>query len=275
MLLDGKHVRDESLKRFKEIIEDNKLDLKLAIIYVGEHKPSEVYINNKIKYCNMVGIKTELYHLDINSSEKDIINLIKKLNKDESITGMILQCPIPPQLDFNKCISYIDENKDIDGLTDANFIKLSKNEECLHPCTSKGIMNLLSYYDIDVSSKKVCIIGRGKLVGKPLYYEMLNNDATVFMCHSKTSNLKEITLNSDIIVCAAGSRDVLTEDMVPNNSIVIDAGITVIDGKIYGDVDFEKVQNKCKYITPNPGGVGPMTIAALIENVIKAGNING
>lgn len=271
MILDGKKVRNESLNHYKDIIDSNNLKLKLAIIYVGEHKPSEVYINNKIKYCNMVGIETELIHLDINTTEEQLISLINKLNKDDSVTGMIVQSPIPPQLDFEKCISFIDENKDIDGLTDANFLKLTRNEECLHPCTSKGIMNLLSYYDIDVNGKDVCIIGRGKLVGKPLFYEMINNNATVTLCHSKTKDLKHHTLNADIIVSATGAKHILTSDMIKDGSIVIDAGITVIDGKIYGDVDYDAVKDKCSYITPNPGGVGPMTIATIIENLIKAG----
>lgn len=271
MILDGKKVREESLNHYKDIIENNNLELELDIIYVGEHKPSEVYINNKIKYCNKVGIKTKLHHLDINTTEEEIISLIRKLNEEKNVTGIIVQSPIPPNLDFEKCINYISPEKDIDGLTETNFLKLIQNEDCLHPCTSKGIMNLLAYYDIDVNGLDVCIIGRGKLVGKPLFYEMINNNATVTICHSKTKNIKKHTLNADIIVCATGAKHILTSDMIKEDSIVIDAGITVIDGKIYGDVDYDNVKDKCQYITPNPGGVGPMTITTIIENIIKAG----
>ena len=272
MILDGKKIREQFLEKSSLYIKENNLKLTLAIIYIGDDKPSELYVNNKIKYCKKVGINTKLIHLDGNLIDDDVINIIKELNNDNEITGMILQSPIPENLNFKKCISYIDPKKDVDGLTAENFNKLANHMKCLHPCTPKGIMNLLEAYNIDVESKNVCIIGRGQLVGKPLFYEMLNRNATVFMCHSKTKNLKEITKISDIIVCGVGKPNILTADMVKKDAIVIDAGITVIDGKIKGDVDFENLKDKCSYITPNPGGVGPMTISTIIENLIKAGS---
>ncbi len=278
MLLDGKMVRDSLLAKAKEQIEREKLNLTLAIIYAGHYEPSERYIKNKKKYCEQVGIKPLIFAMPNVKSEEEIINLIEKLNNDSNINGIILQSPIPKGLDIEKCIKHINPQKDVDGFTKDNFYKLAHNLPGLRSCTPKGIIKLLEYYNIDLSGKKVCIIGRGNIVGKPLIFEFLNKDATVTIAHSKSSNLKEITLNNDIIVSAVGKPHIITEDMVKDGAIVIDVGITVFDGKIVGDVDFDNVKDKCAYITPNPGGVGPMTIAMVIQNVIdayKGGNING
>lgn len=278
MLLDGKMVRDALLENAKEEIEKENLDLTLAIIYAGHYEPSEKYIKNKKKCCKRVGIKSIVYEMPDVKSEEEIINLIEDLNKDNTVNGIILQSPIPKGLDIEKCIEHIDPKKDVDGFTRENFYKLAHNLPGLRACTPKGIIKLLEYYNIDLKGKKVCIIGRGNIVGKPLIFEFLNKDATVTIAHSKTSNLKEITLNNDVIVSAVGKPHIITEDMVNEGAIVIDVGITVIDGKIVGDVDFDNVKNKCSYITPNPGGVGPMTIAMIIQNVIdayKGGNIDG
>ncbi len=278
MLLDGKMVRDALLENAKQEIEKEHLDLTLAIIYAGHYEPSEKYINNKKKFCKRVGIKVNLYEMPDVKSEEEIITLIEKLNKDNSVNGIILQSPIPKGLDIEECIKHIDPRKDVDGFTKESFYKLAHNLPGLRACTPKGIIKLLEYYNIELSGKKVCIIGRGNIVGKPLIFEILNKDATVTIAHSKSGNLKEITLNSDVIVSAVGKPHIITENMVKDGAIVVDVGITVIDGKIVGDVDFDNVKNKCSYITPNPGGVGPMTIAMIIQNVIdayKGGNIDG
>lgn len=278
MLLDGKMVRNSLLEEAKNKIEKDHLNLTLAIIYAGHYEPSEKYINNKKKYCQKVGIKTQVYELPEVKDEQEIIELINRLNNDETITGIILQSPIPDGLDIEKCIKYIDPKKDVDGFTKESFYKLAHNLPGLRACTPKGIIKLLDYYNIDLAGKKVCIIGRGNIVGKPLIFEFLNRDATVTIAHSKTTNLKEIALNSDVIVSAVGKPHIITEDMVRDGAIVIDVGITVINGKIVGDVDFDNLKDKCSYITPNPGGVGPMTIAIIIQNVIDAyegGNLNG
>lgn len=270
MLLEGKKVRDELLIKAQEQIAKEHLDLCLAIIYAGHFEPSEKYIHNKVKYCAKVGIKTEVYELGDVQDEQEIINLILKLNQDEKVTGIILQSPIPKGLDIEKCIKYIDPKKDVDGFTKENFYKLAHNMPGLRPCTPRGIIKLLEYYNIDLTGKKVCVIGRGNIVGKPLIFELLNKDATVIVTHSKTENLKELTLTSDVIISCTGIPHLITEDMVKEKAIVVDVGITVQDGKVLGDVDFENLKDKCSYITPNPGGVGPMTIAVIIQNVINA-----
>lgn len=275
MILDGKKVRNEILSIIKNIVQNENLDLTLAIIFVGNYAPSEVYVRNKVKYCEKVGINTKVIKMDDNIAEEDIIKEIEKLNKDDKVTGIIVQSPLPNNLDLESCIRHIDPNKDIDGFTKESFYALVHNLPGLRPCTSKGVMRLLKTYDIDLKGKDVCIIGRGNLVGMPLYFEMLNEDATVTICHTKTKDLKEKTKKADIIICGAGKPNILTSRMVKKGAIVVDAGITVIDGKIVGDADYLGLSKKCKYITPNPGGVGPMTIAMIIENVIEAYRMGG
>ena len=270
MILDGKKVRDTILDNVKKEIEENNLKLKLAIILVGNNSASEVYIRNKVNSCEKVGIASEVIRLSENVTEDDIIGVIEKLNKDNNITGIILQSPIPNGLDIEKCIKYINHLKDVDGFTKENFYSLVHDIEGLRPCTAHGIIRMLEYYGIEISGKNVCIIGRGSIVGKPLLFEFLNKDATVSICHSKTKNIMDYTKNADIIVSAAGKHNLITADMVNENAVVIDVGISVIDGKITGDVDFENVSKKCAYISPTPGGVGPVTVAIIIENVLNA-----
>lgn len=270
MILDGKAVRKEILDKLKQEVSDNNFDITLAIVYVGDDEPSKLYIHNKMKYSKYIGIKTKLIEMDNNTKEEEVIKVIKELNSDDSVTGIILQSPVPKGIDIENCIKYIDPKKDVDGFSKENFFKLAHNVNGLRPSTSKGIIDLLKFYNIDLSGKRVCLIGRGNLVGKPLLFELINNDATVTVCHTKTKNLKAITLASDIIICAAGSPKLLTVDMVSSDAIVVDVGITIIDGKIVGDIDYEALVNKCKYVTPNPGGVGPMTIATLLANTVEA-----
>jgi methylenetetrahydrofolate dehydrogenase (NADP+)/methenyltetrahydrofolate cyclohydrolase len=277
VILDGKLVRDKILEGIKLEIDNEKLDLTLAILLIGDFPQSEIYVRNKIKACEKVGIKTKLVRLE-KASEEQVIDIIQELNNDSSITGIILQSPVPENINMDNCIKYISPKKDVDGFTKDSFYSLGHNLAGLHPCTAKGIIRLLKYYNIPLEGKKVCLIGRGNLVGKPLIFEMLKENATVTVCHTKTKNLKEITLNSDVIVCGCGKAKMLTADMVSPGSIVVDAGISVIDGKIIGDADFDNLKDKCAYITPNPGGVGPMTIAMIIENILEAykgGSVNG
>lgn len=270
MILDGKKVKEEILEKVKKEVKENNLKLCLAIILVGNNAASEVYVSNKVKACQNSFIDAKIIRLDEKVSEQDIICEIEKLNKDDSITGIILQSPIPNGLDIEKCIKHIDSKKDVDGFTNENFYSLVHNLEGLRPCTANGIIRVLDYYGIEISGKNVCIIGRGSIVGKPLLFEFLNKDATVSICHSKTKNIIDYTKNADIIVVAAGQRNLLTADMVNTNATVIDVGINVVDGKITGDVDFESVSKKCAYITPTPGGIGPVTVAIILENVLNA-----
>jgi len=270
MLLDGKKVRDEILLNIKDVISKEKLDLTLAIIYVGNDAPSAVYVNNKVKYCDLVGIKTKVIKMDENTEEESVIKEIKKLNKDKKVNGIILQSPVPKQINIENCVKHIDPKKDIDGFTSDSFYFLGHNLPGLRPCTPKGIIRLLECYNIDLKGKDVCIIGKGNLVGKPLIFEMLSKGATVCVCHTKTKDLKKKTKKADVIICGAGVPHLLKRNMVKTGAIVIDAGITVVNGKIIGDADFIGLKDKCSYITPNPGGVGPMTIAMIIENVVEA-----
>lgn len=268
MLLDGKKLRDELLIEYKDKIESENLKIKLAIIEIGENDASKIYIRNKVKYCNQVGIKTEIYSLDANVCETELIKLINKLNADSKVTGIILQSPIPKHLDFNKCSSLIVSNKDVDGFTLSNVYNLYLNRKGILPCTVKGIIKLLDHYKIPIEGASVVIIGRGNIVGKPLALAMNNRNATVTLCHSKTKNLEKYTKEADILVVAAGVPNLIKKDMVKRDSILVDVGISRVNGKIVGDIDKE-VYDIVSYVTPNPGGVGPMTVAMIIDNLIE------
>lgn len=270
MILDGKKVRDEILEEVKLKIAKENLQLTLAIILVGNNEASKIYIKNKENACQKVGIKTKTYLLDENSQEQDLINLINKLNSDKEITGIILQSPVPKQIDFDYCSGLIDSNKDVDGFTKDNIYNLYMKKKTLMPCTVKGIIELFKYYKIDLEGKNIVIIGRGNIVGHPLSLALTNENATVTLAHSKTKDLKKICLNAEIIISATGIPHLITKDMVAKDAIVVDVGVTRIDGKITGDVDFTNVAPLCSYITPNPGGVGPMTVAMIIKNLIIA-----
>lgn len=270
MLLDGKKIRDELLAKAKIKIAKKNIRATLAIILIGEDEISKIYIRNKEKYCQYVGINVKKYFLDANVKENAVIDLIKKLNKDSNITGIILQSPTPKHINFNYVTNFIASNKDIDGFTTENIYNLYQNTPKFIPCTVKGILKLLEYYNISLTGKDVLIIGRGSIVGRPLYLALLNKDATVTIAHSKTKDLKAKTKNADIIISAVGKENLITKDMINKNSVIIDVGISRKDGKIKGDVDFANVMPICQSITPNPGGIGPLTIAMLIDNIIYA-----
>lgn len=270
MLLDGKKIRDEILAELEKTIKGKNIKATLAIILVGDNEASKIYIKNKEKACEKIGITCEKYLLDAKITEEELIKLINDLNANEAINGIILQSPVPSHIDFDKVSGLIDPLKDVDGFTQENIYKLYLNKDSLMPCTVKGIIVLLEKYNIDLKGKKVTIVGRGNIVGHPLSLALLNKDATVTVAHSKTKNLKEVCKDADIIVAATGKAHLITEDYVKEKAIVVDVGVTRIDGHITGDVDFDNIKDKCSYITPNPGGVGPMTVAMIMENVIKA-----
>ena len=268
MILDGKTLKQKILDENKKIINDNNYKIKLAIILVGNNEASKIYIRNKELACNYVGIEVDRYLLDEETKEEYLIELINKLNSDNKITGIILQSPVPRQIDFNKCSGLIDAKKDVDGFTKENIYNLYLGVDTILPCTVKGIIKLLEEYKIKISGANVVIVGRGNIVGHPLSLAMLNKDATVTIAHSKTNNLKDITKKADILISATGIPHLIKEDMIKENATIIDVGVAKIDGKIVGDVDFLNVSKKAKYITPNPGGVGPMTVAMIIDNLI-------
>lgn len=274
MILDGKKLRDELLVQYKEKIKEEKLNITLAIILVGNNEASKLYIKNKEKYCTEVGIKVDKYLLDEDISEKVLINLIKDLNEDEKVTGIILQSPVPDGIDFDKCSGMILPSKDVDGFTKDNVYNLYLNKKSILPCTVKGIIKLLEYYNIEINGKNVAIIGRGNIVGKPLAMALENRNATVSLLHSKTKDLKMFTKDADIVVVACGIPKLLKKEMIKEGSVVIDVGISGVDGKIVGDIDFDNIKDIALFVTPNPGGIGPMTIAMIIDNLIEMGEVN-
>ena len=274
MIIDGKELARKTREKLKIECDNLKKDgilPKLAVIMVGDDKASQIYVKNKSKACQEIGIEFEEYFLGNDIKQEELIELIQKLNLDKSINGILLQSPIPKSLDINEAFRIILPEKDVDGFNPINVGKLCLNQETFVSCTPYGIMKMFEEYDIDLTGKNVTILGRSNIVGKPLIQCCLNNNATVTVCHSKTKDLKEHTKNADIVISAIGKAKFVTADMIKNEAIVIDVGINRDEsGKIVGDVDFENVSSKASYITPVPGGVGPMTIAMLMNNVIKA-----
>lgn len=273
-IIDGKTLAKKIRMKLKEKCEEliNKhIQPKLAVIMVGDNPASKVYVKNKSKVCNEVGILYEEYLLEEDTTQEELIKLIKKLNEDKSINGILLQSPIPQHLDINEAFKAITYAKDVDGFTPSSVGKLCIGEDTFISCTPYGVMKMFEEYNIDLTGKNVVILGRSNIVGKPLIQCCLQKHATVTVCHSKTKNLDEHTKQADIIISAIGKPKFVTSDMVKDGVIVIDVGINRDEnGKLVGDVDFENVKEKASYITPVPGGVGPMTIAMLMNNVIKA-----
>lgn len=269
MILDGRMVANLRNGILKEKITSNNVKLKTAIIIVGNNEASLVYVKNKIKAAKKVGIETVLYHLDEETTEKTLTNLIDKLNNDKTIDGILLQVPLPSHLDDYKFINLIDYKKDIDGFTTINQGRLFQKLPTINSATPQGIINLLNHYNINVSGMNAVVIGRSQIVGLPVAKLLTDLNATVTICHSRTKDLSLYTKNADLIVVAVGSPKLLTADMVKEGVIVVDVGINRVNGKLEGDVDFEGVSKKAKYITPVPKGVGPMTINALLENIYK------
>lgn len=273
-IIDGKELAKKiraSLKIECEELKQKNIKSKLVVIMVGDDPASKVYVRNKSRACEDVGIEYEEYLLDSKITQKELIELIEKLNNDKTVNGILLQSPIPSNLDINEAFRTISSEKDVDGFNPVNVGKLVLNQDTFVSCTPYGIMKMFEEYDIDLTGKNVVILGRSNIVGKPLIHCCLNKNATVTSCHSKTQNLAQKAKEADILISAIGKANFVTADMIKENAVVIDVGINRLDnGKITGDVDFENVKEKASYITPVPGGVGPMTIAMLMNNVIKA-----
>ena len=268
-LLDGRLVRDKIITDIKDKV--NKLDRKpcLAVISVGNNDGNDIYINTKKKMCDKVGYDFKLYKYD-NSDTGTLCNLINDLNNDDKVDAILVQLPLPNNIDKYKVLNSIDKYKDVDGLCQYNRdLLLESGVEELVPCTALGIIKLLEYYNIEIGNKNVVILGKSDIVGKPLERLFLNRGAKVVICDSKTKDISVYTKNADILVVAIGKKEYVTDNLVNNNCIIIDVGIHYDNGKIVGDVDFDNVRNKASYITPVPGGVGPMTIAMLCYNVYK------
>ena len=273
-ILDGKNVSAQ----VKERVKNEALNLKnqgiepaLAVILVGEDKASQTYVAAKEKACIACEIKSVMHRLSESTTQSELIALIDVLNLDDGIDGILVQLPLPKHIDTNKILETISPAKDVDGFAAINVGKLASGLDGFVPCTPLGIMEIFKAYDINLEGKNAVVIGRSNIVGKPMANLLLNANATVTVTHSKTRNLKEICAEADILVAAIGRADFVTADMVKEGAVVIDVGINRMDdGKLKGDVKFDEVAPKCSFITPVPGGVGPMTIAMLLSNTIKS-----
>lgn len=268
-IMDGKNLSNIIKDNLRKEISMYVQTPILAVITIGDDEASKVYVNNKRKSCEQVGIS--FMHFDYLSEVKEsvVINKIKELNKDVSVNGIIVQLPIPDNFNVDKIINTIDVSKDVDGLTNESKIRRMNNKSSLIPCTTKGILELLDYYKINIESKRVVVVGRSELVGTPTYQECLKRNATVTICHSKTKDLGSITREADILIVATGHKYLIDKNMIKEGCVIIDVGISRDNGKLYGDVN-PNVSGKCSYLTPVPGGVGPMTVVMLLKNTFIA-----
>lgn len=273
-IIDGKELAKKMRLELKDEVEELKREgilPKLAVIMVGDNKASKIYVRNKSKACEEVGVVYEEYLLNSDITMDKLLTLIDSLNHKTDVHGILLQSPLPSGLDINKAFACIDPEKDVDGFHPINVGKLALGQESFISCTSYGIIKMLEAYDIEIEGKNAVVVGRSNIVGKPMAQCLLQKNATVTICHSKTSDLKEVTKKADILVSAVGKVNTITADMVKEGAVVIDVGMNRNEeGKLVGDVDFEEVKEVARYITPVPGGVGPMTVAMLMANVVKA-----
>lgn len=272
-IIDGKVISASVKERVKaevSALKEKGITVGLAVIIVGEDPASKVYVSNKKKACENLGIISEEYALPESTTNEELLALIEELNNKPSINGILCQLPLPRHLDEKLIINSIDPEKDVDAFHPFNVGKIMIGDFYFLPCTPAGVMEMLKYENIEVEGKNCVVIGRSNIVGKPMNMLLLHQNGTVTVCHSKTKNLKEICRNADILVAAVGRPKFVTEDMVKKGAVVIDVGINRVDGKLCGDVDFENVKNKVSAITPVPGGVGPMTIAMLMQNTLTA-----
>ena len=273
-IIDGKQissdVKAEAAKRVSELKEQG-VSVGLAVVLVGNDPASQVYVNNKKKACAACGIESFEYVLPEETTREELLSLVDKLNRDDKVDGILVQLPLPRHLDEKEVINAISPSKDVDAFHPVNVGKIMIGDYTFAPCTPAGIIELIERSDISLEGKNCVVIGRSNIVGKPMSMLLLHKNATVTICHSRSKNLSEITRGADVLVAAVGRANFVTADMVSDGAVVIDVGINRLDnGKLCGDVDFEAVAPKCSYITPVPGGVGPMTIAVLMQNTVKA-----
>ena len=270
-LLKGKEIKLKILNELKEELSKVKESIKLVVIQVGNDEASNVYAKQKEKMANDLGY--DFVHLKLNKSitEESLIKMIKSMNIDKEVTGIMVQMPLPKHLNPKKIQNAILPSKDVDGLTDYNAgLLMHSNKNAIVPCTANAVIDIIDYYGIEVEGKNVVIVGRSDLVGKPLAMLMINRNATVTLCHSKTINLREYTSRADILVVAVGKAGLIKGDDIKEGAIVIDVGINSVNDKLVGDVDYESVKDKVSYITPVPGGVGQLTVANLAKNTYKS-----
>ena len=273
-IIDGK----ELSKKLKEQMNDSVAQMrqqgivpKLVVVLVGNNSASEVYVRNKHKACGEVGIESEVIKMPEETTQQELLDVVKGLNEDRTVDGILVQLPLPGQINEKVVLRSILPEKDVDGFHPVNVGLLSIGDDCYAPATPSGIIAMFKEYGIEIAGKHCVIIGRSNIVGKPMAALLLRHNATVTVCHSKTQNLSELTRQADIVIVATGHRHTLTADMVKEGAVVIDVGMNRNElGKLCGDVDFDEVKEKASFITPVPGGVGPMTITELLENTILA-----
>ena len=270
MIMDGKSLKNEILSGLAEEVKALDKVPTLCVIQVGDDEASNVYINQKRKMCNDIGYNFIHEKYDDSITEDELLKNIERFNSNDNIDAILVQMPLPSGINEKSIQNAVNKYKDVDGLNDSNIVDLISGKSSLYPCTACGVISLLDKYGVILEGSNVVIVGRSSLVGMPLFHMLENRNATVTLCHSKTRSLQSITKNADIIISATGVKGLIKEDMVKNNAVVVDVGITRENGKLYGDVDFDSVSKKASLITPVPGGVGPMTIASLAQNVLKA-----
>lgn len=271
-ILDGKFVANKLKQRVKNEVDVLTVKPGLAVISIGDDPASQLYVKLKRKICDELGIHVDEYHFENTVTQDEVLDLIDKLNESELIHGILVQTPVPYHLNILEIFNRISPKKDVDGFNPENAGRLAQGQESFVPCTPLGIMHILEEYNIEIEGKNCVVIGRSNIVGRPMAQLLINANGTVTVCHSKTRNIEEITKLADILIVAVGKPHFIKADMVKENAVVVDVGINRIDGanKIVGDVDYENVKDKCSFITPVPGGIGPMTIITLMENLVKA-----
>lgn len=271
-ILDGKafaNLLGQNLKEKVKKLKDEGITPHFCVINIGDNSASKIYVRTKKRRAEKMGIIQDIYQMSADTKQEEAIALIDKLNADPAINGLMVQLPAPKQIDTDALLERIDPNKDVDGLTPANIGHLWMGNHFVEPATAEGIIALLKHYEIPLEGKNVVIIGRSNIVGKPLAALMLEQNATVTIAHSRTKNLGEITKKADVLVSATGQAFLVKADMVKDGAVVVDVGMNHVDGKLVGDVDFDNVKEKASYITPVPGGVGPLTVQFLMEAVVK------
>lgn len=270
MLMDGKMVARQIKDAIKERLDKMEKKPILKIILVGDNPASAVYVKNKMKDCQEVGIEAQLVHFDEHVPQKNVEYAIEAANRDENVTGIIVQLPLPKHMNEHELLNLVSPKKDVDCLTDVNVGRLFTGKAYIKPCTPHGIIQLLNRYGVYLGGKKAVVIGRSNIVGKPIAMLLMERNATVTVCHTRTPNISDYTKEADIIVVATGHRNTLTADMIKPGCVVIDVGMNRDEsGKLCGDAEFDKISKKAAFVTPVPGGVGPMTRAVLLENVMK------
>lgn len=273
-IMDGKALSLKLKEQMKQRIEQLKqqgINPKLVVVLVGDNSASQVYVRNKHKSCGEVGIESEVITMPEQTTQQELLEVVERLNQDETVDGILVQLPLPKQIDEKTVLRSILPEKDVDGFHPVNVGLLSIGDECFAPATPSGIIAMFQEYGINIAGKNCVVIGRSNIVGKPMAALLLKNNATVSICHSKTEDLASYTRRADVVIVATGRRHTLTADMVKEGAVVVDVGMNRNEqGKLCGDVDYEEVKEKASFITPVPGGVGPMTITELLENTIQA-----